>query len=116
MSGKSNKRKFLFDCILIGTLLCIGLSALFILRACSQVGTKVRVWVDNAVVAEYPLSVDGEYSINGGTNVLEIKDGAARVIYADCPKQVCVKRGRISREYERIVCSHNKVEIDILAE
>ena len=116
MSGKSNKRKFLFDCILIGALLCIGLSALFILRACSQVGTKVRVWVDNAVIAEYPLSVDGEYSINGGTNVLEIKDGAARVIYADCPKQVCVSRGRISHDYERIVCAHNKVEIDILAD
>lgn len=113
MSDKSNKRRILFDCILIGTLLCVGLSALFILRACSDVGDTVCVWVDNRLVSEYPLSVDGEYSLNGGTNILKIEDGTARIIYAKCPKQVCVNHGSISYEFERIVCSPNKLEITV---
>lgn len=113
MSDKSNKRKLLFDGILILALLCVGFSALFILRSCGKAGDTVQVYIDNELRSEYPLFIDGEYSLNGGTNILVIEDGTARVIYADCPKQVCVNQGRISEDYQRIVCAHNKIEIAI---
>ena len=113
MSDKSNKKRLLFDCILIGALLCIGLSALLILNAFKEPGTTVCVWVDNRLVSEYPLGIDGEYSLNDGTNILKIEDGRARVTEANCPKQVCVNRGEISYTYEKIVCAHNKIEITV---
>ena len=116
MSDKSRKRKILFDSILIGALLCIGLSAFFIFRAVSDVGPVAQVWIDNRLVSEYPLSVDGEYSLKGGTNILKIEGGTARIVSANCKNQICVNSGKISYEHERIVCSPNKIEVTVSVE
>ena len=109
-------KKHKADIIVIASLLLISILVLLVVTLTRVDGAAIKVTVNGEVVGEYPLAIDNVYELNGGTNILEIKDGTARVISADCPKQVCVNRGRISHEYERIVCSHNKVEIDILAE
>ena len=107
-------KKTVADIILIGALLVLALSAFIITELLREDGAFVRVSVDGEVVAEYPLSEDGEYSLNGGTNILVIKNGEAYIGWADCPKQICVKDGSISRTGERITCLENRVIIEVL--
>lgn len=108
----SNK-KLLADIILIASLLVIGLSVLLIVNLTKEEGAVAVVTVDNVVVGEYSLSQDGEYSLNGGTNTLVIKDGKAYVTYASCPDGLCVNQGKISMTGERIVCLPNKLMVEI---
>ena len=114
MLKRETKRKILLDVILVATLLAVSLSALFIFRAFRKEGAVAVVYVHNEVVAEYPLSKDAEYSLNGGTNHLVIKDGMVYMDHADCPKQVCVYTGKIAFVGESIACNHNDVVVVIL--
>lgn len=107
-------KKLLADMILIAVLLILALSAFIITELLREDGAFVRVSVDGEVVAEYPLSEDGEYSLNGGTNILVIKNGKAYIGWADCPRQICVKDGSISRTGERITCLENRVVVEVI--
>lgn len=104
------------DLILILSLLLISFICILAFRACSSEGAFVRVTVDGDTVGYYPLSEDGEYSLNGGTNVLIIKDGAAWIDEADCPDKLCISQGKISASGERIICLPNKIEVSIVGE
>lgn len=107
---KAVKRKSLkFDLILIFSLLAIGIVSLFIYLNVREGGGAVRVEVSGETVGEYPLSVDARYSLNGGTNVLVIKDGYAYIEEADCPDGICVRMGKISYVGESVTCLPNKV-------
>ena len=114
MLDKSNKRRLAFDLILILALLAVTLSALFIYLAVRDEGSYVQVAVDNEIILERPLDIDAEYSLNGGSNVLRIKDGKASVIYADCPDKVCVNTGEICYELDSIVCLPNRLHVRII--
>ncbi len=116
MSRKNGKRVFIYDLFLILALLVIGLSALFIFRACTKEGNYVRVLIDGELVARYSLSVDAEYTLNGGTNVLKIEDGKAYMIYADCnenPGKKCTRQEKIHRELQSIDCLPNRVRVEV---
>ena len=107
-------KKLLADIILVSVLLIISLSVFLIISLTKEEGATAVVSVDGRVVAEYSLSVDGEYSLNGGTNTLVIKDGKAFVTYASCPDGLCINQGKISMTGERIVCLPNRVMIEII--
>ena len=69
--------------------------------------------------AGYPLDVDASYTItgaNGGTNLLVIEDGAARIEEASCPDGVCVHTGRIRRNGQSIVCLPNQAVVEIVSD
>ncbi len=108
------KRKIIADIILVAALLFIGLSVFLITELTRGDGAYVVVTVDGECVAEISLSDDGEYEINGGTNVLVIEDGEAYMKDASCPDGLCVGQGRISKTGERIVCLPNKVMVEVL--
>ena len=107
------KRKMTADIVLILVLLIVGLSVFLIIELTREAGAGVRVYSDGEIIAEYSLSVDGEYSINGGTNTLVIKGGEAFVTHADCPDHLCIKQGKISKTGERIVCLPNRISIEV---
>ena len=111
-----NKKNLLFDLILVLVLLAIGVSAYFAIEAAREPGAVVAVSVNGERVAEYSLFSDGEYSLNGGTNTLVIKDGEAYVTEASCPDGLCERQGKISRGGERIVCLPNRVIVEIIGE
>lgn len=111
----SNK-KLLADIILVGVLLVVSLSVFLIITLTKEEGSTAVVSVDGRVVAEYSLSKDGEYSLNGGTNTLVIKNGKAYITYASCPDGLCINQGKISMTGERIVCLPNKVMVEIVGE
>jgi len=107
-------KRFYYDIILILLLLIVALSVFLIIRLTQKAGEYAAVSVGGEEVARYPLDKDGEYSINGGTNVLVISGGKAYMKSADCPDHRCVKMGKKSRSGERIICLPNEVEIRIV--
>lgn len=106
------------DLLLLAAALVFGavLAAVLLLRS---PGGTVQVRVTGAVTAGYPLDVDASYTItgaNGGTNLLVIEDGAARIEEASCPDGVCVHTGRIRRNGQSIVCLPNQVVVEIVSD
>lgn len=106
------------DLLLLAAALVFGavLAAVLLLRS---PGGTVQVRVAGAVTAGYPLDVDASYTVtgaNGGTNLLVIEDGAARIEEASCPDGVCVHTGRIRRNGQSIVCLPNQVVVEIVSE
>lgn len=107
------KKKILADVILVASLLVIGLSVFLISELTRKDGAYVTVYVGDSEIASYSLSVDGEYPLNGGTNILIIKDGEAYMTDATCPDELCVKQGKISKTGEKIVCLPNRVMVEV---
>ncbi len=100
---------------MIFLLLAVGVSSYLIIESMREGGDTVLVTVNGKTVAEYSLEKNGEYEINGGTNILVIEDGYAYMKSANCPDHLCVHQGKISLSGERIVCLPNKVMIEVLA-
>ena len=114
MLNKVTKKKILFDAILVLLLLALSLSAYFLVEANRDAGAVVRVSVNNEVVGEYPLNVDAEYTVNGGTNTVRIEGGMVYMVYAECPDKTCVAKGKIYLAGDDITCLPNKVMVYIL--
>ena len=83
----------------------------------SIVGEKsadyVTVKVNGKVEGVYSLADDQEIKLNGGSNILKIKNGEADMVWADCPDQLCVKQKAVSKNKESIICLPNKVIVEV---
>lgn len=103
------------DAILIAALLILGGALALFLRLTRQEGGTVRVQVDGETVMELPLSEDTRIVLGEGghTNTLVIADGAAQVVEADCPDQVCVNHGAIRYAGESIVCLPHRLVVSV---
>ena len=102
------------DLILIVTVLVVALIALGVVQLFKKDGAYVSVKVNGVEVAQYSLAVDGEYSINGGTNILKIENGEAWMMEADCPARGstrCTAQGQISKTTETITCQHYGISV-----
>ncbi len=73
-------------------------------------GAYVVVSVNGEEYGRYSLEEEQVVEI-GGTNRLEIVDGGARMVWADCPDQICVQTPTAKREGEMIVCMPNRVSV-----
>ena len=105
-----------YDIILIASLLSVSLLSICALLIFRKDGRSVRVEVDGKVVAVYSLSDDGEYPLNGGTNILVIENGEAFIRTADCPDKTCVRSGRLKHTGESAVCLPNRVSVTVVGE
>lgn len=76
----------------------------------------VTVKIDGKLMGTYSLVENQEIQINGGTNILVIKDGEADMIEADCPDKLCVKQKSISKNKENIICLPNKVIVEVVSD
>ena len=81
-------------------------------------GALVKVHVDNKEFGSYSLNKDQMIRIgeDDWENILEIKNGKASMIKADCPDKICVNHAAISKNGETIVCLHHKVVIEVTAQ
>lgn len=100
------------DVILIIALLALS-ALLFAVFYSGEEGALAVVAVDGETVAEYPLAVNGEFELNGGTNILVIENGKAYLRDADCPDKLCVKQGKISKTGQCITCLPNRLTVTI---
>ena len=101
------------DFILIGVIVALALVLLICVKLTQKEGACVVVKIDGNDVATYSLDVNGTYTLNGGTNVLVIKDGFAYLSDANCPDHLCVKQGRVHSSGEVITCLPNKLTVTV---
>lgn len=111
--GNGSRKKLLRDIILIVAVLSAGVVLLIVTGSRGKAGSCAVVMVRNNETARYSLSTDGIYTINGGTNTIEIKDGKVRMTEAECPNHLCVRQGWISFSGQSIVCLPNELSVTI---
>ncbi len=102
------------DWILIVVILCVAGLAVLVRTFVGAAGAnRVIVKREGAIEGIYSLSEDREVEINGGTNLLQIKNGEASMVQADCPDQLCVHQKPVSLNHESIICLPNRVVVEV---
>ena len=110
----NEKKKYRLDIIFIAAILTVSLVAVGIMLLTRREGAEVVVYVGTDEVGRYSLSEDGEYSVNGGSNVFVIENGEVYMKTSTCHGyQDCVEKGRIKYKNESLVCLPNQVELRI---
>jgi hypothetical protein len=101
------------DAIIISALVCGAF--LTFNKLGSLTPDTVAVFRQNAVIAEYPLKNDVSFTVNGkrGSVGIEIKNGAAKISHATCPRGICKLSGAISNSNGRIICAPNNIMVQI---
>ena len=99
------------DFILIGTIVAISLVLLLCVNLTQKEGAMVIVKVNGVEVGKISLLVDATYELNGGTNILTIKDGVAYLSDANCPDHLCMQQGKISKTGQTITCLPNRLTV-----
>ena len=108
-----NNKKYIWDVIFISAILLISLLVLLAVFLTKKEGAVALVEINGVTVAEYPLSENGVFPLNGGTNVLVIEDGEAYLNFSSCPDHTCENTGKIHYVGETIICLPNKLSITI---
>ena len=109
-------KKFTLDIIVIAMLLLLTASFFAVSLINKESGNTVTVEINGVQVAEYPLDVNGTFSLNGGTNTLVIENGTAYLSYSNCPDHTCENTGKIRYVGQTIVCLPNKITITVTGE
>ena len=75
-----------------------------------------EVYVDGVMTRRIDLRfVPTPYTLDlGGGNQLEVERGRVRMVWADCPDQICVNQSWSSSPARPIVCLPNKVTVILL--
>jgi hypothetical protein len=101
------------DLILVVALLLLAGVLYLSMNANRQEGGVVVVRVDGVETERHSLAVDGTFPLNGGTNILVIRDGQAWLSEADCPDLLCVKQGKIHYTGQVITCLPNRLTVTV---
>lgn len=107
------------DILLITVLMMAALILLLVQNLFGKEGTMVVVMQDGEVLYELSLKEElhGESSLRleaeEGFNILEIQNGEASIIEADCPDGLCVKQKAISKQGESLICLPHKLVITV---
>jgi hypothetical protein len=104
------------DLVVIGVILAVILLSVLLMQLFKKEGDYVVVRIDGKQVAKYSLQTDGEYQLNGGTNVLKIQNGKAYLIYADCPDHLCINQGKVHQNGQTITCLPNRLTITVVTD
>lgn len=112
MKIKSTK-KYRLDIIIISSIVVASLLLLLVISLTKKEGAVAVVEINGSAAAEYPLSVNGVFPLNGGTNVLVVEGGVAYLNYSSCPDHVCEKTGKIRYVGQTIVCLPNRLSVTI---
>ena len=107
------KKQVRMDLLLIAALLLLTAVLYLAFGRTKDTGAEVVVRVEGEVTARYPLSRNGEYALNYGSNILVVEDGCAWIREADCPDQICVLLGKINQSGQIIVCLPNRLIVSI---
>ena len=119
MKEADNKKKRLFDLLLIGCVLIVAavLLLVFVLNRRGEAdpagGACAVVLIDGEEAARYPLSKNGSFPLNGGTNTLVIENGYAWMTDSECPDKICEHMGKIHMNGQLIVCLPNGVIVTV---
>lgn len=98
--------------IILAVIAAVLLSAFFLNR--SEKGGRALIKVDDRLIKTVYLDQDQIITLDQAPGVvIEVRNGAIGFIRSDCPDQICVQTGFISRQGQVAVCLPNKVVIAI---
>ncbi len=109
------------DGIFIGVLatICVIVFIVFSVMHRSQ-GSIIVITRNGELYGTYNLSQNQTIEIENMdhevTNTLQIKDGVAKMIEADCPDKLCMHQKAISVSKENIVCLPNRIVVTVEAD
>ncbi len=118
MKDASKTKRLLLDGGLIAALLLLALLLYLSFGRSAPApadaeGPAAVVLLNGEEAARYPLSVDGRFPLNGGTNTLVIEDGYAWMTDSQCPDKICEHMGKIHLNGQLIVCLPNGVIVTV---
>ena len=106
------RTRFWVGVLAAAALLSVG--AILLLGRWSGGGHMARIYQDGVLIREIdldslsaPLTFTVEFQ--GRTNTITAQPGRIRVESADCPDQVCVRTGRLTRAGQVAVCLPHRV-------
>jgi hypothetical protein len=104
------------DLILILFFLLVGIFLIFLFNYPQQTGIAI-VEQNGAEICRFDLQKQNrteEINVGDKYNVrLKIEPGAISFIHSDCPDQICVKTGKISKPGQAAVCLPAKISVKI---
>ena len=107
-------KKLRYDLLLIAGVLVIAAVFWLMTKPGGEGGWAV-VAVNGEEVGRYALSEDVSLTFGEADyNVLQIADGMAAIVEANCGDHTCVRTGRISREGQTIVCLPHKLTVTVV--
>ena len=113
MKRGSDRKKLIRDLVLAGSLLLAAVILLLVINGSRESGGVAVVRVDGVETERLPLSVNGTFPLNGGSNILIIQDGQAWMSEANCPDLICVRQGKIYYSGQVITCLPNRLTVTI---
>jgi hypothetical protein len=104
---------------LVFIVIASAIAGMLLLSAPKSKDTELTALIiqDGEVLYEIDLSgVDGqkEYLLDGGDVIIEAEAGRIRFVESDCPNQICVHTGWISRANQIAACIPNRILIKIV--
>ena len=115
MKEKKKRRMSKKDWVLIVVILCVAGLAFLLHEVIGAEGAgSVTVKVNGKIEGVYSLAEDREIKINGGSNILVIKNHEADMEDANCPDKLCVNQKPVSKNHESIICLPNKIVLKIV--
>lgn len=113
MKRAFKNKKLAADLCFIALALVLAAVLFMLFAAGGDSGAWAVVCVNGEETARYSLEENGEYPLNGGTNILVIQDGEAWLVDANCPDKLCVKQGRIKYTGQCITCLPNRLTVTL---
>jgi hypothetical protein len=101
------------DLVLIVTFLILPVLFVFSLVRPRAGKTVVSVYHAGEPIGNFPIERDTVVDLPDAGVRIEFKTGRVRVVESDCPNQVCVRTGWVSRPGRSIVCVPNKVLVEL---
>lgn len=98
---------------LLGLFLILIFALLWKLSSFGEKGTWVHISLDGKEIGKYYLTESKKEVKIGEGNILTIYNNEAWMSHASCPDKICVKRGRVSRSGEEIICMPNRVIVRV---
>ena len=101
---------------IIGIVIIVCLAWIFLQENVTVTGNVAEIRVDNEVVQTLDLNKNTKITVQGKNNItliVIVDNGDVYVESSECPDKICVNKGRISKEYETIVCLPAKTIIEI---
>ena len=95
---------------LAGILALLALCALLCLLLLPKAAAEAEIYVDGALWGTVALTESRTLEVTPGNRV-EIRPGAVRMVWADCPDRLCMKQGWSSSPAKPIVCLPGGVAI-----
>jgi hypothetical protein len=112
MGKKMGRQDYLF----LGALLILGVALTLGIYCFSKTGSRIVVTVDGSTYGVYELDEPRriEITLDGRVaNLLVVKDDTAYMESADCPDELCVHQGAISKSGQTIVCLPHRLVVEV---